>query len=323
MCWELTDPEVTLEADETGVDLMSCFQPQLAQFMAPSFQKMVDKMCSRGPRDKEKDLEFWIEEKLDGERIQMHMEANDDIPGGRRFSWWSRKGKDYTYLYGASFEDNTAALTRHMKNAFEPRVSSIILDGEMITWDPTANKIMAFGTLKTAAISGRKDPFSESEPRPVFKVFDCLYVNGANITKYTLRDRRKMLEASLNNVEGRIEKHTFTPAGSVSDIDPALRKIIAEGSEGLVLKNPQSIYRLNSRNDDWMKVKPEYMTGFGESLDCLIVGGYYGSGHRGGNLSSFLCGLRVDDKQIRLGKLSPPPAIHNKHILTTRQEQIL
>ena len=40
-----------------------------------------------------------------------------------------------------------------------------------------------------------------------------------------------------------------------------------------------------------MKVKPEYMTEFGENLDCIVIGGYYGSGHRGGNLSSFLCGL--------------------------------
>ncbi|KAI9649319.1 DNA ligase (ATP) [Ciborinia camelliae] len=299
VCWELTDPNVTLEADETGVELMSCFQPQLAQFMPNSFQKLVDKMCPQGPENK--DQEFWIEEKLDGERIQMHMEENDDMPGGRRFSWWSRRGKDYTYLYGNSFEDDNSALTRHMKNAFDPRVGSIILDGEMITWDPITNKIVAFGTLKTAAISGKKDPFSDTAARPVFKVFDCLYLNGDNITKYTLRDRRNVLEQSVHNVEGRIEKHDFKPAKSSSEIDPALRKIVAEGSEGLVLKNPLSMYRLNSRNDDWMKVKPEYMTGFGESLDCIVIGGYYGSGHRGGNLSSFLCGLRVDDKQIRTG----------------------
>jgi DNA ligase-4 len=76
---------------------------------------------------------------------------------------------------------------------------------------------------------------------------------------------------------------------------------VAEASEGLVLKNPRSIYRLNSRNDDWMKVKPEYMTEFGESLDCIIIGGYYGSGHRGGRLSSFLCGLRVDQNHIQKG----------------------
>jgi hypothetical protein len=50
-----------------------------------------------------------------------------------------------------------------------------------------------------------------------------------------------------------------------------------------------------------MKVKPEYMTEFGESLDCVIIGGYYGSGRRGGRLSSFLCGLRVDKNQIQKG----------------------
>lgn len=279
---------------------MSCFQPQLAQFMPSSFQKLVEKMCPRGTNNK--DQEFWIEEKLDGERIQMHMEEDDNVPGGYRFKWWSRKGKDYTYLYGDSFEDDNSALTRHMKNAFNSGVSSIILDGEMITWDPVTNKMVAFGTLKTAAISGQKDPFSGTAARPVFKVFDCLYLNEENLTKWTLKDRRNALEQAVNNVEGRIEKHDCKPGKSASDIDPALRKIVAEGSEGLVLKNPRSTYRLNSRNDDWMKVKPEYMTGFGESLDCIIIGGYYGSGHRGGNLSSFLCGLRVDNKQIKTGK---------------------
>ncbi|KAF2180099.1 hypothetical protein K469DRAFT_693559 [Zopfia rhizophila CBS 207.26] len=58
--------------------------------------------------------------------------------------------------------------------------------------------------------------------------------------------------------------------------------------------NPRSMYRLNERNDDWVKVKPEYMSEFGESLDCVIVGAYFGSGHRGGSHSSFLCGLLVN-----------------------------
>ena len=33
-----------------------------------------------------------------------------------------------------------------------------------------------------------------------------------------------------------------------------------------------------------------------ETFDCLIVGGYFGSGHRGGHHSSYLCGLRADSK---------------------------
>ena len=98
-----------------------------------------------------------------------------------------------------------------------------------------------------------------------------------------------------------MEIHTYEEATNATAIDPLLRKVVAEASEGLVLKNPRSSYRLNERNDDWMKVKPEYMTEFGENLDCLIIGGYYGSGHRGGRLSSFMCGLRVDQNQINQG----------------------
>lgn len=296
VCWELTDPTLRLEGDDVSISLMQCFQPQLAQFQMHSFEKMVANM-----RPEPGDDEFWIEEKLDGERMQMHMMRDSAKPGGFRFGFWSRKGKDYTYLYGESLEDEKGAISRHLKDAFDPKVENLILDGEMITWDPEADIMVPFGTLKTAALSEQRNPFAGSGPRPLFKVFDILYLNDQPITRYTLRDRRNALERVVKDVHRRLEKHTYTSAHSVSAIEPLLRKVVAEASEGLVLKNPRSIYRLNSRNDDWMKVKPEYMTEFGESLDCVVIGGYYGSGHRGGRLSSFLCGLRVDENQIRAG----------------------
>lgn len=296
VCWELTDPNVRLEGDETAISIMQCFQPQLAQFQMHSFQKMVDNM-----RTTPDDPEFWIEEKLDGERMQMHMIEDEETPGGRRFNFWSRKAKDYTYLYGSSLQDDNGAITRWLKDAFDPGVRNLILDGEMITWDPEADMMVPFGTLKTAALSEQRNPYAGNAPRPLFKVFDILYLNDVPLTRYTLRDRRRALAQSVQDVHRRMEKHTYTVATSVDAIEPLLRKVVAEASEGLVLKNPRSMYRLNSRNDDWMKVKPEYMTEFGESLDCVVIGGYYGSGHRGGRLSSFLCGLRVDQNQIEAG----------------------
>ncbi|KAI9734481.1 MAG: DNA ligase (ATP) [Claussenomyces sp. TS43310] len=296
VCWELTDPLMRLEDDEAGITLMQCFQPQLAQFQMHSFQRMVDSM-----RPTVDDTEYWIEEKLDGERMQMHMMDDENTPGGKRFRFWSRKAKDYTYLYGAGFEDESAALTRHIQEAFDPGVRNLILDGEMITWDPEADIMVPFGTLKTAALSEQRNPFQSTGHRPVFRVFDILYLNDESLVKYTLRDRHKALERCIINVHRRMEILQYEPAHDVAAIEPLLRKVVAEASEGLVLKNPRSTYRLNSRNDDWMKVKPEYMTEFGESLDCIIIGGYYGSGHRGGRLSSFLCGLKVDENHIKQG----------------------
>ncbi|KAI9683150.1 MAG: DNA ligase (ATP) [Trizodia sp. TS-e1964] len=293
VCWELYDPKLRLNKEDTGVELMECFQPQLAQFQMYSFEKMVQRLGVTTA-----DPTFWMEEKLDGERMQLHMADDDTMPGGKRFAFWSRKSKSYTYLYGESLEDENSALTRHLKSAFDPRVRSLIVDGEMITWDPELDIMVPFGTLKTAALSESRNPFSNGH-RPLFRIFDMLYLNGECLTNYTLRDRRRALEASISSVHRRMELHTYHEARGYDEIEPMLRKIIAEASEGLVLKNPRSMYRLNDRNDDWMKVKPEYMTEFGETMDCIVIGGYYGTGRRGGILASYLCGLRVDPKDAQ------------------------
>ncbi|MCJ1479411.1 DNA ligase (ATP) [Lambiella insularis] len=296
VCWELYDPLVRLDGDDRGITLMQCFQPQLAQFQMHTFQKMVDRM-----RPTEDDNAFWIEEKLDGERMQLHMVSDPEVSGGKRFAFWSRKAKDYTYLYGEGFDDDNSALTRHLREAFHEGVQNIILDGEMITWDPVQDAMVGFGHLKTAALAEQRNPFSNTEMRPLLRIFDILYLNGTALTNYTLRDRRRALESSVNSIHRRLEVHSYVEAHSSTEIEPLLHKVVAEASEGLVLKNPRSPYRLNERNDDWMKVKPEYMTEYGESLDCVVIGGYYGSGHRGGKLSSFLCGLRVDENQVSQG----------------------
>jgi DNA ligase-4 len=299
VCWELHDPEFRLEQQETGVTLMSCFQPQLAQFqMTTTFAKLV---ANLGVTDD--DHEFWIEEKLDGERMQMHMQADDTVPGGYRFAFWSRKAKDYTYLYGNGLEDDNSALTRHLKNAFDSGVRNLILDGEMITWDPEVDKIVPFGTLKTAALEQQKNPF-QTGPRPLYRVFDILLLNDKSLTEYTLADRHRALERAVKGEPRRLEIHPHESAASPDAVEPLLRKVVAEASEGLVLKNPRSRYQLNSRNNDWIKVKPEYMSEFGESLDCVVVGGYYGSGRRGGTLSTFLCAVRVSENFVKSGAAS-------------------
>ncbi|KAI5810962.1 putative DNA ligase [Peziza echinospora] len=315
VCWELWEPNFRLNPSDKGVTLMSCFQPQLAQFQKKSLEDTVKAMrrgigrLSAAPPSSttapenpvplntqvagttgEALPEFWIEEKLDGERMQMHMRDGE-------FRFWSRKAKDYTYLYGSKCDmdgEDGGSLTRYLGEAFHEGVRNIILDGEMITWDPTLDCIVAFGTLKTACLNQSKSPYDTNCQRPLFRVFDILYLNDKCLINYTLTDRRNALAGAVIPVPRRLEIHEFKKASASQDIEDALRKVVAEASEGLVIKNPMSMYCLNERNDDWMKVKPDYMTEFGEELDLLVVGGYFGNGKRGGMLSSFLCALRVD-----------------------------
>ncbi|KAK9422187.1 putative DNA ligase [Seiridium unicorne] len=302
VCWELYDPEFRLGDNETGIKLMQIFQPQLAQFQFPgTFKRMVEKLTKENDPEVPGANQFWMQEKLDGERMQMHMMQDPSVPGGFKFGWWSRKAKDYAYLYGRGLQDRESAITQHLKGAFGPGVRNIILDGEMVTWHMQLDKIMAFGTLKSAANAGKRNPYDEVGARALYRAFDVLYLNDKDITEFTLQDRRAALERAVPGIYRRLELHDHIVATSPDEIEPQLRQVIENASEGLVLKNPFSVYCLNQRNDDWIKVKPEYTEEFGESVDVVIIGAYYGTGHRGGGHSSFLCGLRVTQDDIDCG----------------------
>ncbi|KAI1338178.1 DNA ligase [Xylariaceae sp. FL0016] len=320
VCWDLPDPKIRLSGSETSVTLMQCFRPQLAEYqMQVSFQKMIERLnaSTRTPGNKKNkdghasaqtgddnnDLdEYWIEEKMDGERMQLHMCEDDSIPGGKRFRFWSRKVTDYTFLYGESLDTKEeSALTRHLRTAFAPGVRNIILDGEMLARDPARNKYLKFGTLKTTALDAMKNPHDNDAPRPVFRVFDIVYLNDQPLTQYTLCDRRNALTKAVTGVPGRLELHEYEKARSPDAIAARLRKIVLDASEGLVIKNPLSKYAIDERNHTWIKVKPEYMIGYAKEVDVVIIGGYYGSGHRGGRLSSFMCGIRVARSDIEGG----------------------
>lgn len=300
VCSRLWDPETRLKEKERELEIMHNFLPQLAPTAsnADTWDKVVRQLGVS-----EEKPEFWMEEKLDGERMQMHMQMKEG--GGYEFKFWSRKGKDYTYLYGSSLDDTNSALTRHLGGAFESRLTNCILDGEMIGFDPKKGQMVTFGTLKTAALHAQENPYDEDRPRPLFRVFDLVYFNNRDFTDQMLWNRRRCLEAIITDVPGRFEIHPRQICTSPSEIEPYLRQIIQNSSEGIMLKNPSSEYVLNDRPWVWIKIKPDYMVEFGENLDCVIIGGYYGTGRRGGILSSFLCGLRASKKEIDDGTAHP------------------
>lgn len=276
VCWELYDPSNRLSSEQQDVALMSCFQPQLASYKKSSFQEIVKFMPST----------FYIEEKMDGERLQLHM---DDF--GKVFKFFSRKAKDYTYLYGNSLDAKKGSLTKHLKNVFDPRVENCILDGEMVAWDPASETVVPFGSIKTAALNEMNE---RGLTHPLFLVFDILYLNGVPLVKHKLSERRKTMGSVIHNAKSHLELLPFVEAHTEFEIMDNLKRIIESASEGLVVKNPDSPYRVSERNNDWIKHKPEYLEEFGENLEVCIIGGYFGNGSRSKKLSSFLCGLRVD-----------------------------
>jgi len=42
--------------------------------------------------------------------------------------------------------------------------------------------------------------------------------------------------------------------------------------EGIIVKNVNSHYILNDRSNKWLKLKPDYIEGLGDTLDLIILG---------------------------------------------------
>ncbi|KAI0820786.1 DNA ligase 4 [Trametes gibbosa] len=260
--WELWNPERRLNDEDKAVQIFRAFAPMLCK---RPIKKIEDSVKEMGGRP------FIIEEKLDGERIQLHKRGNE-------YFYCSRKGKDYTYLYGKHV--GSGSLTPYIDAAFDPRVDEIILDGEMLVWDPVSERNLPFGTLKTAAIGKSKKKFN---PRPCFRVFDLLYLNGMPLLHKSVKFRKRNLRSCIQEIAGRIEVVSQFEGRTAKDVRLRMDEIIANRGEGLIMKHPDSKYVLNGRNKDWIKVKPEYMDNMGETVDVLVVAGNYGSDDRRGN----------------------------------------
>ena len=63
---------------------------------------------------------------------------------------------------------------------------------------------------------------------------------------------------------------------------------INAGSEGLMLKMLDKPYQAGSRGSHWLKLKREYRNELGDSLDLVVIGGFFGKGRRTGSYGTLL-----------------------------------
>ncbi|KAI8578405.1 hypothetical protein K450DRAFT_247763 [Umbelopsis ramanniana AG] len=270
VCEKLQDPFARI--GKSTIQLFHPFKPQLGQKQVP---KNVKQLAHNG--------RFYIEEKVDGERAQMHYEK---LSGD--FKWFSRKATDYTDLYGSS-KDSLDKLSGQVASCLA--ADSFILDGELVAYDPQLDVFLPFGTLKSSVLHG---PFDIDDIHPCFLVFDIVYCNGVSLIDHPMEQRLEVLKAVVTERRGCISFIFRKEGTTFQHIVQALDEATTLNQEGIVVKNPGSIYEPGARNHSWVKVKPDYIDELRDNCDLLIVGADYGTGKRGSKLSQFLCAIRDD-----------------------------
>jgi DNA ligase 1 len=236
----------------------------------------------------------WVEDKYDGIRCQLHREG------------------ETVRLYSRDLHDISSGYPEVIAAATSLPWAGI-LDGELLAWrDGT---VLPFIALQTRL--GRKEPSPEllAEVPVIFVAWDVLGLDGPGTDDADIRDgvvaptlelpltqRRRLLEGldlPLAERGGGFALSHLTQADSIDALEAAFAEARARRNEGLMVKDPTSIYSPGRRGYGWLKMKKALAT-----IDCVVVGVEVGHGKRHGVLSDYTFAVRDEarDQLVTIGK---------------------
>ncbi|RDW65255.1 DNA ligase-1 [Coleophoma crateriformis] len=229
---------------------------------------------------------FTCEYKYDGERAQIHYVAKDSpqqyrgVSGGLT-AIFSRNSEDLSKKY----PDVLAKLNTWVKED----TKSFVLDCESVAWDVVEKKVLPFQQLMTRK---KKDvKIEDVKVKVCVYAFDLLFLNGEAVVEKSLRERRELLHSAFTPVEGEFAFATSMNGQEIDEIQTFLDESVKASCEGLMVKmldGTESGYEPSKRSRNWLKIKKDYLSGIGDSLDLVVLGAYFGKGKRTSVYGAFL-----------------------------------
>ena len=217
-----------------------------------------------------------LEWKYDGARVQIHKD-------GEKVRIFSRR-----------LEDVTASLPEIVQTAKRIRADSAILDGEAVAIGKDGRPMAFQEILKRFRRKYNVEKLALQIPLHLF-LFDLIYLDGKSVVDLPLTERRKLLEriASADpsiRADPSFLSNPSILADQIQSDSPELaekiyRQALDAGHEGLILKNPTSVYAPGKRGKNWLKIKPVM-----ETLDLVVIGAKWGEGRRASFLGSYRLG---------------------------------
>lgn len=223
---------------------------------------------------------WWVEDKYDGIRSQIHVDK--DVENGR------------VTIFSRGMEEVTGAFPE-ITEAMKAIAGSAVLDGEILAWRD--DRALAFTVLQQR-IARKKVSASMVAGIPVvFMAYDLLYRDRRMLVDVPIEERRAALEAAMSHLPAPLLVSPQYTARSTEDIDRFFEQARARGNEGLVLKRFGSIYEPGRRSGTWQKVKRPYGT-----LDVVVTAAEQGHGRRATVLSDYTFAVRAGDQYVNVGK---------------------
>jgi DNA ligase 1 len=237
-------------------------RPMLAE-RSPDLEEVLKRMEDRTA----------LEYKYDGLRIQAH------VPEHGPPTLFSRRLENVSQQFPELVEELPRAIGHR----------PAIVEGECVSVDPDTDELRPFQEISRRR--GRKYDLErmQSEVPVRLFVFDVLLENGESTVELDFPVRRERLERMVTETE-RVRKATQRVVATIEEASAFFDEAIAEGCEGVMAKSvaPGSAYRAGARGFWWIKYKREYTHALADSIDGVVVGGFYGRGRRAGTFGALL-----------------------------------
>lgn len=223
--------------------------------------------------------EFFVEDKFDGIRAQAHVQNG-------RVAIYSRTLDEISNRF-PELEAPLAALP-----------ADVIIDGEIIT--ARGEQILPFSDLQKRL--GRKTVSEEllASTPVVFVGWDLLYATGKVLINDPLQVRRVRLEEIIGLGTERVRLSLAKRFAEASALDDEFDAARARGNEGLMIKDPSSLYKPGRRGREWLKLKKALAT-----LDVVVTAVELGHGKRRSVLSDYTFAVRKSETEgelLNIGK---------------------
>ncbi len=193
------------------------------------------------------------------------------------------------------FQDVVKYIKEHIN------AKSFILDSEAVGYDPKTKKYKAFQDI-SQRIRRKYDIEKLEKELPVeVNVFDILYYNGKSMLQEPFEKRTELIRKIIHHHPYKIRTAEQIITSDEKEAEQFYKQALKNGQEGVMIKNLTAGYKPGARVGFMLKLKPTE-----NEFDLVITGAEYGTGKRGGILSSYTlsCFDEEKDKYVEIGKAS-------------------
>ncbi|MFX1605288.1 MAG: ATP-dependent DNA ligase [Promethearchaeota archaeon] len=212
-----------------------------------------------------------VENKYDGERIQVHKNGDEII-------LYSRRQEVITSQY----PDVVELVQEHIQ------AETCVMECECVAIDTATGMMRPFQELMRRRRKTDIEATRAEVPVALF-FFDILYLNGEDVTSLPMLKRRGLMEKIVETTD-RVHLTTAELTDDPNRLQEIFEEAIGSSHEGVIAKatHKESTYQAGSRSWLWIKLKASYTEGLADSADLVIVGAIYGRGKRAGLYGAIL-----------------------------------